>query len=90
MTKKKSKLKVTIDTSTCKDIKARLHRESVNKLQAWQAQMNPSETAFNGSRKGIKSILTRATNKSKTVTERLEKASEARKLKSRSKEATTK
>ena len=78
---KKKHSKTIIDTSTVTDIKARLHREAVKKLMTWKEQSSGTSTEINFKRKGLHSILKKASNLGKVSAEKCQKMMEEKKAK---------
>ena len=86
MGKKKKKTQLIIDTSTVDEVRARLHRESVNKLKKWQSGMTSQEPK-QGTRKNLNSILKKASNKGEVLGQQIEKMNEDRKARRAEREA---
>ena len=69
---KKKKNKTVVDTSTCGSIRERLHKESINKIKAWQNSIKEPVEPLNGTRRNLSSIIAKATKKGKVVAEKIQ------------------
>ena len=77
----KRKTPLIVDTSTISDVKSRITKEAMKKLESWKTQLNleQEQEQKQGTRRGLNSILKRASNKSKVSAEKAQKLADEKK-----------